>query len=183
MSHMGKKMALPSDGHPEFEVREGERKLPFDPAGRPGDAGVVFVGRVSSPWTLRSQCPKNMREAAEKGGGARLVVDAPYRPGLAGLERFSHAVLLSWLDRSPRDLIVQKPRHAEIARGTFALRSPVRPNPVGLHVVRVLGVDPDGGTVDLAAIDLLDGTPILDIKPYFASTDAVPDALPPLAPA
>lgn len=176
MSHMGKKMALPFNDRPEFEVREGEVRLEVDPANLTPDAGLVFIGRVSSPWTERSQCPKNMREAREKGGGGRITLDPAYRDGLRGLGQCSHAILLSWFNRSPRDLIVQKPRHAEAAKGTFALRSPVRPNPVGVHVVRLIAVDEHAGTVELEAIDLLDGTPVVDIKPYFASTDSVPDA-------
>lgn len=173
---MEKKMAFSSKAKPEFEIREGERRLDADPAAAPPDAGVVFIGRVSSPWTERAQCPKNMREAGEKGGAARITLDPVYAPGLQGLDRYSHAVLLTWLDRSPRDLIVQKPRHAETAKGTFALRSPVRPNPIGMHIVRILGIDIVRGVIDIEAVDVLDGTPVVDIKPYFASTDSIPDA-------
>lgn len=171
---MDKKMTLPYP--PGFEIREGEERLPFDPATRATDAGLVFIGRVESPWTRREDCPKNMREAGEKGGGARVVLDPAYRAGLRGLDGHSHAILLTWLDRSPRDLIVQRPRHATAATGVFALRSPVRPNPVGVHVVRLRSVDATAGLVDLEAVDVLDGTPLIDIKPYFASTDSVPEA-------
>lgn len=173
---MEKKMAFSSKAQPEFEIREGERRLDADPASAPPDAGVVYIGRVSSPWTERAQCPKNMREAGEKGGAARITLDPVYAPGLQGLDRYSHAVLLTWLDRSPRDLIVQKPRHAETAKGTFALRSPVRPNPIGMHIVRIVRIDVARGVIDIEAVDVLDGTPVVDIKPYFASTDSVPDA-------
>ncbi len=158
------------------EIREGEELLKIDPATLPGDGHVVFIGRIRSPWRSRETCPKNVRAAREAGQAATLVVDKPYRRGLAGLERASHVVLLSWLDRSARNLIVQKPRHAVEPSGTFALRSPVRPNPIGLHVVRLLSLDIGSGHLELEAIDLIDGTPILDIKPYFASVDAVPGA-------
>lgn len=176
---MEKKMAFSSTSGPEFEIREGEVRLDADPASALPDAGIVFIGRVSSPWRQRTDCPKNMRQASERGGGGRISLDPLFAPGLQGLDEYSHAVLLSWLDRSPRDLIVQKPRHAEIAKGTFALRSPVRPNPIGVHIVRILDVDMARGIVELEAIDLLDGTPVVDIKPYFASTDAIPDAVRP----
>jgi tRNA-Thr(GGU) m(6)t(6)A37 methyltransferase TsaA len=156
------------------EPREGERALPFDPAALAADAGIVFIGRIRSPWTDRADCPKNMREARERGRPASVEIDPAYAEGLIGLERHSHVVLLSWLHGSRRDLIVQKPRHAEEARGTFALRSPVRPNPIGLHVARLLRVD--GPVLTIDAIDLLDGTPLVDLKPYFASTDSIPDA-------
>lgn len=158
------------------ERRDGERALGFDPAELPGDGHVVFIGRVSSPWKSRDECPKNMADARETGKTASLVVDEPYRAGLAGLERFSHIVLLSWFDRSRRNLIVQNPRHAGAPRGTFSLRSPVRPNPVGMHVAKLVSLDIETGILEIDAIDLLDGTPVIDIKPYFASIDSMPDA-------
>lgn len=158
------------------EIREGEEILAVDPATMPADAHVVFIGRVHSAWRSRQECPKNVRAARESGAAAAVVVDETYRKGLAGLERATHVVLLSWLDRSARNLIVQKPRHAAETSGTFALRSPVRPNPIGLHIVRLLALDIATGRLELEAIDLVDGTPILDIKPYFVSVDSVPDA-------
>jgi tRNA-Thr(GGU) m(6)t(6)A37 methyltransferase TsaA len=164
-------------------AREGEIALEFDPADLTADASLVFIGRVRSPWASREDCPKNMAAARQAGRPASIETDPAYRRGLDGLARFSHAVLLTWLDRSARDLIVQKPRHAEVARGTFALRSPVRPNPIGLHVVRITGIDPQNGRVDIDGIDVLDATPVIDLKPYFASTDAIPDAVDGHAPA
>ena len=159
-----------------FPERDGEEALPFNPARAEPDAGVVFVGRVLSPWLTREECPKNMAAARETGRPAAIVVDVAYRAGLAGLDAFSHAVILTWLDRSPRNLIVQKPRHAESPRGTFAVRSPVRPNPIGVHVVRITDIDAAQGRISLDAIDVLDGTPVIDIKPYYPSTDSIADA-------
>ena len=158
------------------ERREGETTLDFDPAELRGDGHIVFIGRVSSPWKSRDECPKNMADARETGKTASVSIDAPYRRGLAGLERFSHVVLLSWFDRSRRDLILQNPRHVDAPRGTFSLRSPVRPNPIGMHIVRLVLLDADKGVIGIDAIDLLDGTPIIDVKPYFASIDSFPDA-------
>ncbi|MCO5158039.1 MAG: tRNA (N6-threonylcarbamoyladenosine(37)-N6)-methyltransferase TrmO [Aquamicrobium sp.] len=157
--------------------REGEIALPFDPAARARDAGLVFIGRVRSPWTSRADCPRNVAAARDKGRAAKVEIAADYRAGLSGLEGATHVIVLTWLDRSRRDLIVQKPRHAPLARGTFALRSPVRPNPIGLHIVGLAGVDIAAGILHLDAIDVIDGTPVLDIKPYFPGTDAVPDAV------
>ena len=164
----------------EFDVRPGEQSLPHDPAARAPDAGLVFIGRVASPWTRREDCPKNTMEALGRGKTARLKIDEPYRAGLDGLDGYSHLILLTWLDRAPRDLIKQTPRHAETARGTFALRSPVRPNPIGLHVVPIVSVNVAEGIIEIAGIDVLDETPILDIKSYFASTDAIADATRPV---
>ena len=83
-------------------------------------------------------------------------------------------LVLYWMDKARRDLVVQAPRHYAEARGTFALRSPVRPNPIAASVVRLLHID--GNVLSVVGLDCLDNTPLLDIKPYFASTDAVPDA-------
>ena len=165
-----------SPSEPAFGPRDGEVSIEPDPAKAPADAGLIFIGRVASPWTERTECPKNMRAAREIGRPARIAIDAPYRRGLADLAGFSHVVLLTWLDRSPRNLIVQKPRHASRAKGVFALRSPARPNPVGLHVVKLLGLDPIAGVLDIDAIDVLDGTPVLDLKPYMPAIDAFPEA-------
>ncbi|WP_109575430.1 tRNA (N6-threonylcarbamoyladenosine(37)-N6)-methyltransferase TrmO [Aminobacter sp. AP02] len=159
-----------------FEQREGEVALNDDPAARLADAKLVFIGSIVSPWKLREDCPKNMNAAREKSRGATLLIDAPYRPGLAGLAGFSHVVILSWFEQAPRNLIVQKPRHASDAKGVFALRSPARPNPVGLHIAAIVSIDIEAGRIELDAMDALDGTPVIDIKPYFPSVDAFPDA-------
>jgi tRNA (Thr-GGU) A37 N-methylase len=79
------------------------------------------------------------------------------------------------MDRVRRDLVLQAPRHYREQRGTFALRSPVRPNPIALSVARLVRIEASWLTV--VGVDCLDDTPLLDIKPYFASTDAVPDAV------
>ncbi|GHD11055.1 tRNA (N6-threonylcarbamoyladenosine(37)-N6)-methyltransferase TrmO [Tianweitania populi] len=152
-------------------IRAGERALPFDPGTRAPDAHLVFIGKAETAWTQRGDCPKNMGQARERNVQAQVLVDEDYREGLLGLEAHSHVIILTWLHRSARDLIVQQPRHAEEPRGTFALRSPVRPNPIGLHVARLVSVDMAEGRLVLEALDVLDGTPVIDIKPYFASSD------------
>lgn len=158
------------------ELREGEVVLGFDPAEMAADGKVIFIGRVRSAWTSREDCPKNMKAAREAGKPAFVELDPAYRQGLAGLEGYSHVAVLSWLDRARRNLIVQRPRHATETKGVFALRSPVRPNPIGLHVARLVGIDIDRAVLTLEGIDLIDGTPVIDVKPYFASSDAIPDA-------
>ena len=162
-----------------FEPREGEIALAEDPAAMVGDAQLVFIGRIRSPWTTREDCPKNMAAARASGQQASIEIDQQYRPGLEGLAGSSHVVVLSWLGFAPRNLIIQKPRHADRAKGVFALRSPARPNPVGLHVARLVALDAAAGLLTLDAIDALDGTPVIDLKPYFASIDSFPDAAPP----
>ena len=159
-----------------FETRQGEMLLAADPAELRPDGHVVFIGHIVSPWVGREECPKNMRAARESGRAATVLIDEPYRRGLQSLERASHVVILSWLHRAPRNLIVQKPRHAAEPKGVFSLRSPARPNPVGLHVAKLVALDIEAGRIEIDAIDVLDGTPVIDIKPYYASTDAFPEA-------
>jgi tRNA-Thr(GGU) m(6)t(6)A37 methyltransferase TsaA len=162
-----------------FEPREGEIALAEDPAAMAADAHVVFIGRIRSPWKTREECPKNMAAARASGQPARIEIEQQFRLGLDGLAGTSHVVVLSWLGFAPRNLIVQKSRHAAQAKGVFALRSPARPNPVGLHIARLVALDVEAGVLSLDAIDTLDGTPVIDLKPYFASIDSFPDATPP----
>ncbi|MFM9860523.1 tRNA (N6-threonylcarbamoyladenosine(37)-N6)-methyltransferase TrmO [Pseudoxanthobacter sp. M-2] len=154
-------------------VRPGELTVTPDPGALSGDARVVFIGRIRTPWRTLADCPKNVRTAREKGGTARLEIEAPYRPGLAGLEGVSHLVVLYWMDRSRRDVIVQIPRHAGGPRGVFSLRSPARPNPIAMGVVPLLSLDLDAGQLEIGMLDCLDGTPLLDVKPYVPSVDAI----------
>lgn len=156
------------------EPRPGEIALPFDPADRVEDAGLVFIGRARTPWTGRGDCPRNLGEARQRGGAFRLEIDAPWRAGLLGTAAGQAIIALYWMDRARRDLIVQKPRHREQPAGVFSLRSPVRPNPIALAVVAVLACDPAGGTIDVDALDCLDGTPLLDVKPWIAAVDLPP---------
>jgi len=156
-------------------TRDGELRLPFDPAERSGDAHIVFIGHIETPWRTRSDCPKNLRQARERARpGARLVVDAPWRQGLEGLEGATHLVAFYWMHEARRDLIVQAPRHRDAAAGVFALRSPVRPNPIALAVVAVRHLDMASGTIDIDAIDCINGTPLIDIKPWLPTVDVPP---------
>jgi len=135
------------------------------------DASLYFIGRIRTPWTRREDCPKNARES---DAICTIELDSRWAPGLRGLETASHVVVLYWMDKSRRDLVLQAPRHYAEQRGTFALRSPVRPNPIAMSVARLLGIDRN--RLSVIGLDCLDQTPLLDIKPYFASTDAVPNA-------
>jgi tRNA-Thr(GGU) m(6)t(6)A37 methyltransferase TsaA len=138
------------------------------------DAGLYFIGRIRTPWTQRKECPKNARESRERGTICTVEVDPRWTEALAGVEGCSHLILLYWMDRARRDLVLQRPGHYDSSRATFALRSPVRPNPIALAVVKLLKAD--GTRLSVVGPDCLDGTPLLDIKPYFASTDCIPDA-------
>jgi tRNA-Thr(GGU) m(6)t(6)A37 methyltransferase TsaA len=134
------------------------------------DAGIYFIGRIHTPWKKRADCPKNARESDTE---CTVEVDVRYAAALEGVETCTHLVLLYFMDQARRDLVVQVPRHGA-KRGTFALRSPVRPNPIAMSVVRL--VDIEGTRISVVGLDCIDGTPLIDIKPYFASVDAVPEA-------
>lgn len=135
------------------------------------DAGVYFIGRIRTPFATRADCPKNGRESEAE---AVIELDPRYAAGLLDIERCSHLIVLYWMDEARRDLMRQMPKHLGRQRGTFALRSPARPNPIALSVVELLEVE--GNRLIIRRIDCRDGTPLIDIKPYYASTDSVADA-------
>jgi tRNA-Thr(GGU) m(6)t(6)A37 methyltransferase TsaA len=150
------------------EVRPGEAvaELPAS-----FDAGVYFIGRIRTPFKTRDECPKNTARSDATG---RVELDPRYAAGIADLGLYSHVILLYWMDQARRDLIRQVPAQLGRPRSTFALRSPVRPNPIALAVVELIGID--GTTLTVRKVDCVDGTPLVDIKPYYASTDSFPDA-------
>ena len=152
----------------DFARRDGEEAIALP---EQADAGVHFIGRIRTPWTVRGQCPKN---GLQTDAACIVEVDPLYAPGLRNVEGASHLILLYWMDRAERGLLVQRPRHADGGRGTFSLRSPARPNPIALSVVELLARD--GATLTVRGLDCLDGTPLLDIKPYYATTDSRPEA-------
>jgi len=153
----------------DFGIREGEKAVEL-PAST--DASLYFIGRIHTPWKVRKDCPKNARESEAV---CIVDVDPRWQEALKDVETCSHIVLLYWMDRSPRNLVLQMPAHHGVARGTFALRSPARPNPVAMSVVKLLRVD--GNRLSVVGLDCLDGTRLIDIKPYFASTDSIPEAI------
>jgi len=153
----------------EFGIREGEIAIPLP---KKIDAGVYFIGRIRTPWTRREECPKNARQS---DAVCAIEVDPRYQAALQGVESCSHLLVLYWMDKSRRDLVLQVPHHYGEPRGTFALRSPARPNPIAASVATLLQIS--GNQLSVVGLDCLDGTPLIDIKPYFASTDSVPDAV------
>jgi tRNA-Thr(GGU) m(6)t(6)A37 methyltransferase TsaA len=151
------------------DIRPGEAAVELPAA---FDAGVYFIGRIRTPFKTRADCPRNTARSDATG---RVDLDPRYAAGLEDLGLYSHVILLYWMNEARRDLVLQVPGHLEgRTRGTFALRSPVRPNPIALAVVELLAVE--GATLTVRKVDCIDGTPLLDIKPYYASIDSVPGA-------
>src|SRR5262249_44616452 len=132
------------------------------------DLELRAIGRVSSPLTDRAGAPKQGDEGAPE---ATLEIAPEFEPALRGIAAGDEVVVLTWLDRADRERLTVHPR-GDLARpevGVFATRSPDRPNPIGLHRVRVLAVDsPRLRVEDLEAID---GTPLLDVKPVLGALE------------
>jgi tRNA (adenine37-N6)-methyltransferase len=141
----------------ESEIREGELAVETPP---PRDASLVFIGRIRTPWTSRLDAP---RQGRHDGPVCRLEIFEPWVPALKGVDFYSNLEVIYWLHQSRRDLVLQSPKNNKSTRGTFSLRSPVRPNPIGTSIVKLVGVE--GNTVLVRGLDCLDETPLLDLKP------------------
>jgi tRNA-Thr(GGU) m(6)t(6)A37 methyltransferase TsaA len=141
----------------ENEIREGELAVEMPQA---TDAGLVFIGRIRTPWTSRLETP---RQGRHDGPICRLEIFEPWVPAIKGVDFYSNLEVIYWLDQSRRDLVLQSPKNNKSTRGTFSLRSPVRPNPIGTSIVKLERVE--GNTILVRGLDCLDGTPLLDVKP------------------
>jgi len=123
------------------------------------------IGFVSSPYKTGSEIPKGLGARHEADGALKILPD--FEPGLTDIEGFSHLIVLWEFDRSQRFELLGTPPSDNRPHGVFATRSPYRPNPIGLTVVELLRRD--GTALHVRGIDMLDGTPILDIKPYLSN--------------
>jgi tRNA-Thr(GGU) m(6)t(6)A37 methyltransferase TsaA len=142
------------------------------PVSSPPSSFTFFpIGVVRTPHTSTAQIPKgpDARHTAE----GVLEVRADFEAGLLDLEGFSHLYVLWVFDRAEGFDLVAIPPNDDRAHGVFATRSPRRPNPIALTVVELLGRD--GPRLRVRGVDMLDGTPVLDIKPYLSNVD--PDGL------
>lgn len=128
---------------------------------------LVVIGHVESPLTEPSLAPKQGSEGAPD---AWLVFRDAVRDGLRELSVGDEVVVLTWLHRADRDTLRVHPRDdlARPQKGVFSTRSADRPNPIGLHSVRILAVE-DGVRFQVRGMEAADGTPILDVKPVLGS--------------
>ena len=128
---------------------------------------VVPIGWVESPLTDRAQAP---RQGDEGAPDAWLVFEPGVAEGIRELDAGTEILVLTWLDRAARDVLVTRPRDdpARPPTGVFSTRSPDRPNPIGLHRVRIVATD--GLRVLVRPLEALDKTPVLDIKPVLDKT-------------
>ncbi|MBD3348973.1 MAG: tRNA (N6-threonylcarbamoyladenosine(37)-N6)-methyltransferase TrmO [Candidatus Eisenbacteria bacterium] len=133
-----------------------------------GDISLKAIGVVRTANKTREETPVQPSRAVGIEGTVEVFPE--YEKGLDGLERFSHVFLICCFDRAgPAELTVTPHGRTE-RRGVFATRAPDRPNPIGLSLVRLLRRE--GTVLHVSDVDILDGTPLLDVKPYVAELDS-----------
>jgi tRNA (adenine37-N6)-methyltransferase len=141
----------------DSELRQGEVAvaLPLQ-----SDVGLYFIGTIRTPWHSRQECPKC---GSLEGPICSIIVDERWRIALTGLTGHRRVQVLYWMHGARRDLVLQTPFSTMRTTGTFALRSPVRPNPIASSIVELVAID--GATMQVRGLDCLDGTPLIDLKP------------------
>ena len=141
----------------ENEIRAAEVAVELPPA---TDAGLIFIGRIRTPWRNRLICP---RQGRADGPICRIELFEPWVSALDGITAYERLEVLYWLHLSRRDLVRQSPANDGTGRGTFSLRSPVRPNPIGTSLATLVRLE--GSALLVRGLDCLDETPLLDLKP------------------
>lgn len=129
------------------------------------------VGVIRTPYKKQGDAP---RQGYLSDAVCTLELFSGYEPGLKDVEKASHLIVLYWCHKADRNKLQTRTPFGETIRGVFATRSPSRPNPIAVCVAELLEVD--GKRLKVRGLDALDGSPLLDIKPYYPSNDAVCDA-------
>ncbi len=151
-------------GEPDDGLRPGEVAVRLPPN---TDVGVYFIGTIHTPWRARGECPKR---GSPDGPICSIVVHELWRSALIDLADHRRIQVLYWMHRARRDLVLQTPLRTGQTTGSFALRSPVRPNPIASSVVELVAIE--GVTLQVRGLDCIDGTPLIDLKPDRATTPA-----------
>ncbi len=138
------------------------------------EMGLRPIGFLSTPWHSLKECPRNGRQP-KPAPVCQATVRPEYRDGLLRVEGFSHLILLYWLGPVATPEMRFTPPFAAEPAGLFATRGPKRPNPIGLSVVAFDGFAAEG-VLNVRYLDCLDGTVLLDIKPYLRSVDCEAEA-------
>jgi len=141
----------------ETELRPGELAVALP---QQTDDGVYFIGTIHTPWRSRAECPKR---GSFDGPICSIVVDERWRMALTDLAGHRRLQVLYWMHRARRDLVLQTPFQTGKTTSTFALRSPVRPNPIASSIVKLVAID--GTVLQVRGLDCLEGTPLIDLKP------------------
>jgi tRNA-Thr(GGU) m(6)t(6)A37 methyltransferase TsaA len=126
------------------------------------------IGFVRSPYKTIAQAPHQGRDSDQE---SEIVISEEYVPGLRDVEHHPHLIVLCWFDRADRSKLTATPPHLSTEHGVFATRSPNRPNPIGFCVVDLIGCD--GSVLRVRGLDAIDGTQVLDIKPYSRGIDCI----------
>ncbi len=121
---------------------------------------LIFIGEIETPYKTLDDCPRNI---SPDGPECRLHIYENYNEGLFGLTKGEKILILYWLNMAERTVNISIPRDNGTAKGTFALRTPVRPNPIGAAVLEISEIR--GNTLIVKGLDCLNGTKLIDIKP------------------
>lgn len=139
-----------------------------------GRVELEIIGTARTPYRRREDAPHQPAAAPDAEGV--IEIEPAFRKGLADLDSFTRIWVIFLFDRSEGWAARIKPPRGGPKRGVFATRAPHRPSKIGLTTVALTSVDVEAGVVTVKGIDLLDETPILDLKPYLPNVDAWPDA-------
>lgn len=120
-----------------------------------------FIGQITTPYKSVSECPSNIQP--DNGPMCKIKLDAEFQQGLLGLNTGDHILILYWLEGAKRDELIQSWEEDTPTKGTFALRSPHRPNPIGAAVLPIKKIE--NGAITVRGLDCLNNTQLLDIKP------------------
>ncbi len=130
------------------------------------------IGYVRSPFKEPSGVPIQTRAGSDIEGSIEILDE--YVEGLSDLDGFSHIIVITYFHKSKDYDLLVTPFLDDVKRGVFSTRAPRRPNPIGLHLVRLVSIE--GNNLNILDIDMIDGTPVLDIKPYIPQGDERTDA-------
>jgi len=136
---------------------------------------IIFkpIGIIHTPFDESDKIPRQGRFADNNEG--RAEVNEEFSKGLKDLDTFTHAILIFYFHQKNESLkLLQYPKGRTIPRGVFAIRSPLRPNKIGLTIVKIISVE--NNSLHFTGADMIDGTPLLDIKPYVPDIDCYPEA-------
>jgi tRNA-Thr(GGU) m(6)t(6)A37 methyltransferase TsaA len=128
---------------------------------------VHSIGIIHTPFNQREGMP--IQPGSSRGVKGKIVLDPDYAEGLQDLDGFSHVILIYLFDRANSPQLRVKPFLDDVKRGLFATRTPNRPNPIGISVVKLLSIQEN--VLEIQNLDIMDGTPLLDLKPYVPDFD------------
>jgi len=135
------------------------------------------IGVIHSPFTGRGSAPRQGRSCSEP---MKIEIYPQFVPGLGTMEGISHIWVLYWMDRAERDILFAKRPDWGDPRPVFTIRSPARPNPIALSIGRIEAIEEiEKGIITVTGLEALDGSPVLDIKPYVVEIDCIFDSLNP----